>query len=237
MAATVVLVHGAWHGAWCFERVTPGLEERGVRVVAVDLPGHGSNPAPLGDLHEDARAVREAIDQVGGPVVLLGHSFGGMVVTEAGAHHPDVKHVVYLCAFMPETGESLVTLVSSVDDPGLKAPIHTLPGEREGEVLINPEFVRELFYADATDADVERALARLVPESGPAFAQAPAAIAWHDRPSTYVVCTADQAILRPLQLQMAAHASETFELPTSHSPFLSRPELVVELLAELASRY
>src|SRR5439155_597975 len=98
-------------------------------------------------------AAREEIDRVGGPVVLLGHSFGGMVVTEAGAH-PDVKHLVYLCAFMPDTGESLVTLVSSVEDPGLKAPVHTLPGEREGEVLINPEFARGLFYADATDNDV-----------------------------------------------------------------------------------
>jgi pimeloyl-ACP methyl ester carboxylesterase len=236
VAATVVLVHGAWHGAWCFERVVPGLEELGVGTVALDLPGHGRNPAPLGDLHSKARFVEEEIERVGAPVVLLGHSFGGMVVTEAGAH-PNVRHLVYLCAFMPEEGESLADLVESVEDPGLKAPMHTMPGERDGEVLFNPEFGRELFYGDASDRDVERALARLEPEPGIAFAQPPDRIAWRDRPSTYVVCTDDQAILRPLQMQMARHATETVEWPTSHSPFLSRPELVVELLAELAGRY
>jgi pimeloyl-ACP methyl ester carboxylesterase len=159
-----------------------------------------------------------------------------MVVTEAGAH-PDVRHLVYLCAFMPDEGESLAALVGTVDDPGLKAEVHMLPGVREGEVRINPEFARELFYADAPDEEVERAIARLGPESGPAIGQAPAAVAWHDRPSTYVICTDDQAILRPLQLQMARHATETVEWPTGHSPFMSRPELLVDLLAELAARY
>jgi len=236
VAASVVFVHGAWHGAWCFDRVLEGLEERGVEAVTIDLPGHGDSTEPLCDLHDDARAVREAIDRVGGPVVLAGHSFGGMVVTEAGAH-PNVRHVVYLCAFMPDEGESLAALVGSVGDPGLKAEVHTLPGEREGEVRINPGFARELFYADVPHEDVERAVARLGPESGPAIGQAPAAIAWHDRPSTYAICTDDQAILRPLQVEMARHATETVEWPTSHSPFLSRPDLVVDLLAELAARY
>ena len=207
-----------------------------MEAIAVDLPGHGDSTEPLGDLHDDARAVREAIDGVGGPVVLLGHSFGGMVVTEAGAH-PSVRHLVYLCAFLPAEGESLGALVETVDDPGLRPELHMLPGEREGEVRVNPEFARELFYADASDEDVARAVARLVPESVPAFGQAPAAIAWRDRPSTYVLCTDDRAILRPLQAQMAEHASERVELPTSHSPFLSRPELVVELLAGVAARY
>jgi pimeloyl-ACP methyl ester carboxylesterase len=234
--ASVILVHGAWHGGWCYERVLAALAERGVDAVAVDLPGHGDSSEPLGDLHADAAAVREAIDRVAGPTVLLGHSFGGMVITEAGAH-PNVRHLVYLCAFMPDEGQALLDLVSTVEDPGLKADLHVLPGEREGEVRVNPEFARELFYEDVSDEDVERALARLVPESGPAFAQAPAAIAWHDRPSTYVVCTHDRAILRQLQLQMARHASETVEWPTGHSPFLSRPDLVVDLLAGLAARY
>jgi pimeloyl-ACP methyl ester carboxylesterase len=236
VAASVVLVHGAWHGAWCYAPVVKGLEERGVEAIAVDLPGHGDSTEPLGDLHQDASAVRKAVDRAGGPVVLLGHSYGGMVVTEAGAH-PNVRHLVYLCAFMPDAGESLETLVGSIDDPGLTPEKHMLPGEREGEARINPTFARELFYADASDEQVEHALARLVPEWGPGLGQAPAAIAWHDRPSTYVVCTNDRALIPALQFRMAPRATETVEWPTSHSPFLSRPDLVVDLLTSLASRY
>src|SRR5438094_938663 len=110
MAASVVLVHGAWHGGWTFERVLPLLRERGVEAFAGDLPGHGASTDPLGDLHENAAAVRSWLDRVEAPAVLLGHSFGGMVVTEAGAH-PAVAHVVYLCAFMPAEGQSLFDLV------------------------------------------------------------------------------------------------------------------------------
>src|SRR5438045_8951755 len=101
--AAVVLVHGAWHGGWCFERIVPGLEELGVEAVAPDLPGHGRNPAPLGDLHSKARFVAEEVERVAGPAVLLGHSSGGMVVPEPGAP-PHARRLVSLRAFMPVQG-------------------------------------------------------------------------------------------------------------------------------------
>src|SRR3954470_8178352 len=105
MSATVVLVHGAWHGAWCFDRVLPLLEKAGVSAVAVDLPGHGADPGPVTDLHGDADRVRSALDGIAGDAVLLGHSYGGAVITEAGVH-PAVRHLVYLCALALDAGES-----------------------------------------------------------------------------------------------------------------------------------
>ena len=110
MKTTVVLVHGAWHGAWCFDRVIPLLEEAGVPALAVDLPGHGGDEGPFTDLHGDAAYVWATLDGIDGEVVLLGHSYSGAVITEAGVH-PSVRHPVYLCAMALDLGESCQTAV------------------------------------------------------------------------------------------------------------------------------
>src|ERR1700724_2435336 len=94
MTATVVLIHGAFHGAWCFDRVMPLLSQANVGAVAVDLPGHGHDIGPFTDLHGDASRVCDVLDRIDGEVVLLGHSYGGAVITEAGVH-PAVRHLVY----------------------------------------------------------------------------------------------------------------------------------------------
>ena len=96
-AATVVMVHGAWHGPWCFERVVPLLRDADVDARAVALAGEG--------YESDVASVRDALDGIAGDVVLLGHSYGGAVITEAGVH-PAVRHLVYLCAFALDEGES-----------------------------------------------------------------------------------------------------------------------------------
>src|SRR3954471_17117003 len=103
--ASIVLVHGAWHGAWCWDQLLPLLDAAGVEAVALDLPGHGGSAEPFGDLHADADSVRHFLDDGEGPVVLVGHSYGGAVVTDAGSH-PRVRHLVYLCAFQLDEGES-----------------------------------------------------------------------------------------------------------------------------------
>src|SRR5215468_763472 len=101
----VVLVHGAWHGAWCWGPAIAALAAAGVTALAVDLPGHGDDPGPLGDLHGDAAHVRAVLDALDGPVVLAGHAYGGAVITEAGSHRA-VSHLVYLAAFALDDGES-----------------------------------------------------------------------------------------------------------------------------------
>src|SRR3954451_20552191 len=97
MAATLVLVHGAWHGAWCWERVTPLLDRARAPWIAIDLPGHGDDPGPFTDLHGGADRVREVLDCIDGDVVPLGHSYGGTVITDACVQ-PAVRRCVYLAA-------------------------------------------------------------------------------------------------------------------------------------------
>src|SRR5258708_453841 len=105
MPRQVVLVHGAWHGGWAFDRVLPLLTIAGVSSVAVDLPAHGEDTGPPGDLHSDAARVKAQLDRADERVVLLGHSYGGAVITEAG-DHPAVAHLVYLCAPVLDAHES-----------------------------------------------------------------------------------------------------------------------------------
>src|SRR3954468_22770120 len=119
MTATLVLVHGAWHGAWCWERLTPLLDDAGVPWIAVDLPGHGEDPGPMTDMYGDADHVRRVLDSVDGEVVLVGHSYGGIVITDVGVH-PAVRHLVYIAAFAVDADESAM---SAVADEALAAGV------------------------------------------------------------------------------------------------------------------
>ncbi len=231
MSATVVLVHGSWAGAWCFEPVIEQLERRGLPTLAVDRPGHGESSEPIGDLHDDAGALRAVLDGLNGPIVLLGHSSGGMVITEAAAGQPSVRHLVYLCAFMPADNESVISLAQSV---GVLGPEPALILGDDGTIRIDPGAAINLFFSDCEAADAKRAARRLGPDSAVFATQTPSGIAWREKPSTYVVCTEDRAFAVPLQRRLATRASQTIEWPTGHSPFLSRPELVADLLDGLA---
>src|SRR4051794_39534530 len=188
MTATAVLVHGAWHGAWCFDRVLPLLEQAGVPALAIDLPGHGADPGPFTDLHGDADHVRAVLDTIDGPVVLLGHSYGGAVVTDAGSH-PNVEHVVYLTAFALDEGESITAnALTGGEEMTLGEAM-----EFDGDVVsIQPGRVVEFFFHDCTDDVAAGAMARLRPQSMPAFTGVPRAVAWREKPATYVVCTDDR---------------------------------------------
>ena len=244
MSSTIVLVHGAWHGAWCWDRVAVPLREQGHAVVAVDLPGHGTDPRPLGDLHGDAAAVRDALDALDaadGEVVLVGHSYGGAVVTEAGVH-PSVGRLVYLAAFCIEDHETCAT--AGGDDPRLAAISHEgRPNLAEafvihddGTITLTPDGAAECLYNDCDQPSIDWALAHLTPQPMVTFTQSPSVASWHTRPATYVVCDHDQGVHPDLQRLMAERCETTVTWPVDHSPFLSDPTRVVEFLAELADR-
>jgi pimeloyl-ACP methyl ester carboxylesterase len=122
MTATVVLVHGAWSGSWTWRAVIGELDRRGIASVAVDLPSCNAT-APTVDFHDDARHVRETIDGIDGPVVLVANSYGGLVITEAAVDQPDVGRLVYVAAFMPSPEESLAKIASEAPNPEMNALI------------------------------------------------------------------------------------------------------------------
>jgi pimeloyl-ACP methyl ester carboxylesterase len=222
---TVVLVHGAFHDGWCWELVRSALDERGVPNQALDLPFTG--------LEGDAEAVGKLLDAVEGPAVLCGHSYGGMVISRAASGRDDVAHLVYLCAVQvgddAEMGE-VVTARSNIAE----AFVYGEDGSMSADLASAPL----VFYHDCDDELTATAVShlRVMPVGVVQASDAePPPPAWTQIESTYVVCTDDQIIHPEGQRIMAAHADHVVELDTSHSPMLSRPDLVADVLADLAA--
>lgn len=236
MPATVVLVHGAFHGAWCWDRVVPRLEAVGIPVVAVDLPGHGASEGPPGDLHAHGDFLREYLRGLDGPLVVVGHSYGGAVISDGAAEVDGVAHLVYLAAIVADAGETLTTVL-----PGSVAPgemVSEVPGamgvDDDGFLVLDPERAVSAFYADCAPDDVEFALAHLGRQNPETFAQPVRHAAWRTVPSTYVVCSEDRAVNLAFQRALATRTTHCVEMPTSHSPFFSAPEALANLLAGIA---
>ncbi len=222
---TVVLVHGAYHDGSCWELVRTALDERGVANQALDLPFAG--------LDADADAVAKLLDAVDGPVVLCGHSYGGMVISRAASGRDDVDRLVYLCAVQADENPELAGTMT-IGPELLAALVH----DDDGSSHIDPAAAPAAFYHDCDPEVTENALRHLRPMTVPIGADpsvpAPPA-AWKSIPSTYVVCTDDRTIAPESQRMMAANADAVVEWDTSHSPMLSRPDLVADLLADLAA--
>jgi pimeloyl-ACP methyl ester carboxylesterase len=241
MSRSVVLVHGAWHGAWCWALVMEALSAKGIDVVAIDLPGHGSDTGPLGDLHTDAERVRRVLDaQPGRDVILVGHSYGGAVITEAG-EHPSVRHLVYLCAMALTASESCSSVAAG--DPVAASISHDAPPDLSravipddgGMVTLEPTLAAECLYNQCDPETAAWAVGHLGPHPLTTLQQAPLAVAWMSKTSTYAVCADDLAIHPGLQRIMAARCTRTVEWDSDHSPFLSHPDLVIRLLEAEAS--
>jgi pimeloyl-ACP methyl ester carboxylesterase len=228
--ATVVLVHGAWHGSWCWDDVVAGLRARGIVAVAVDLPSRSGQ----GSVAVDAAFVRAVIEGIDGRVVVCGHSYGGCVITGAAAGLSSVTHLVYLAALMIDAGESAMQSVGVDIAPGSTDLEHALVVGDDGAIRIDPDVAVAAFYADASAEQAAAAIVQLTPQPAGTLGETVTAAAWHDIPSTYVVCTDDRAIPPVVQRALATRATNVVEWPTSHSPFLSRPDLVVDLLAGTA---
>ena len=223
-APVVILVHGAWHGPWAWEAVIERLTAEGIRSVAVDLPSKGYETALLGDLHDDAEAVRAAVDSAGGPALVVAHSYGGLPTAEGLAGCANAAHLIYLAAFMLAPGQSLLGLRDGVEPEWWTT-------SEDGRTLMpdNPEHV---FYNDCAPEVARAAAARLVPHRKDVFSQPLRAAAWESIPSTYVVCERDNAIPRAAQEHMSAHAGTVSRLEAGHSPFLSRPHDVTAIIQE-----
>lgn len=233
----VLLIHGAWHGAWCWEPLIEPLRAQGVEVETIDLPGHGDSTDPLGDLHGDADAVRARLDTDSGPVLLVGHSYGGMVITDAGVHDA-VAGLVYVCAFMPSEERSLMETTAAMTPPDGAAAselLACLSATEDGlEFRLEGDGVVNALYGDCDPETQRRSIERLGAQPTASFSQAPRSLAWRSKPSTYVVCSQDRTIPAWEQREMARNADRVVEMDASHSPFLSVPDELAECIADAA---
>jgi pimeloyl-ACP methyl ester carboxylesterase len=226
---TIMLVHGAWHGSWCWAPLRDVLTARDIATAAVDNP---SVTSPGSDLAADGDNLRAALDAIDGPVVLVGHSYGGAVISDAGAH-PNVECLVYLSAFALDVGESVM---QNELTGGEAVKLGEAMVFGDGVVTVEPDRVVEFFYHDCTPEVAGAAAAQLKPMSMAAMAGATRAAAWREKRSMYVVCTDDRAIPVALQRASAARTNEIIEMSTSHSPFLSRPDDLADVLGGFLAR-
>jgi len=221
--STVVLVHGAWHGSWCWAVLRERLEGLGISSGTVDLPSVDRG-GPLGDLHDDAAAVRQAVDDIEGPVVVVAHSYGGAPVSEGLVGAVNVAHLVYVSAFLLEKGESLLGAAGGVDPPWWRT-------SADGKTL-EPDDPEHVFFADCRPEAVAAAVALLRPQARASFTQTLRGAAWHDIPSTYVMCDQDNAIPAFAQEAMAQRAGTVHRLSSGHSPFLSQPDELAKIVRQ-----
>ncbi len=226
---TFLLVHGSWHGPWCFQFLVDALTERGHRVETVALPSVGDDPAKDADLHADGRAVTQAAAALAGRLVVVGHSYGGAAITEA-EYGPQVARLVYLAAFMPDTGRTYPSYLP----PGPLPPYVQL--RDDGTFAVPTGRARAHFYHDCSDARASWAEAQLRPQSQAVLATPIRAAAWRRHPSTYVLTTDDRALPPDFQRQFLSQATDTRELASSHSPMLSMPGELADTLVACASR-
>ena len=157
------------------------------------------------------------------PVILCGHSYGGMVITEAGADDR-VARLLYVTSVLPEAGQSQADLIGAEPAPWM------MPGE-DGTVGVNPDLIREFFLQDCDESTTEQALARLTRQALTPFTQPPRQIAWRQKPATYFVCSEDLATPAEVQRQRVKDNVRLVEFPAGHHPFLSRPEAFAQSIA------
>ena len=231
----VVLVHGAWHGAWCWAALQAELDGRGIASMAVDLPGHGASTLPLADLYGDAQHVADVVGVLQRDVVLVGHSYGGAVVTEAAtriqqAGSGPVRHLVYLAAFAPDDGESIGSLLGTLPRETVALGAAMVMRD-DGTSVLTPELAAPALYGSCSPAVVQASLARLSPQPGSTFGQPVSGSPRATIDSTYVVCTLDQAIAPTHQEAMSARCGTVVTLHTDHSPFVSMVPETADIIA------
>ena len=233
-----LLIHGAWHTARCWDHVVPRLKALGHEAQAIDLPGRSAS-FPAGwkiSIEDHIEAIVSAASQYKDPVTLVGHSMGGIMISAAAEKKPELfRQLVYLCAFLPKDGDSLMSL--SQQDKGSKVQSVMSMSLLNGTSRIKGD-ASDVFYNDCTPDMVELAHTLLVTEPGrPVLSKLQLTEErFGTLPRSYILCTEDQAITIDYQKQMLARQAcdKTYTLNASHSPFLSMPDALVDALIEVS---
>ncbi len=219
----VVLVHGGFVDGSGWSQVYRGLRKDGYNVTIVQNP--------TTSFADDVAATKLAISRQSGPVVLVGHSYGGAVISEAG-NDPKVKSLVYIAAFAPDKGESVQSLIAN---PMPGAPVPPILPPQNGFLFLDRAKFADSFAADVTPAEAAFMADSQVPWSVNALTGAVTEPAWKSKRSWYLVATDDKMIPPPAQRQMAKRASATVaESKGSHAIYVSQPQAVIKLIEQAA---
>jgi pimeloyl-ACP methyl ester carboxylesterase len=217
-ATNIVLVHGLWADGSSWSKVIPILKNAGHRVIAVQLAAHS--------LADDVATIKRAIDLVGGPTILVGHSFGGFVITNAGYNNQNVTGLVYVSAFAPDENESAATFVDVATlPPGL------LVFDSGGFAYLNPEMFHEAFVQDANATEAETLAVVQKPAHQSLFTEPSGPPAWKQLPTWFEVSESDHIIPPDVQRNFAKRMNATtLSLNSSHASLVTHPDEIAELI-------
>ena len=218
----IVLVHGGWADGSGWSKEIPILTAAGHKVIAVQLPLHS--------LSDDVATVKRAVEHIGGPTILVGHSYGGAVITNAGYNNPNVTGLVYVAAFAPDEGQSL----SSFVDPA-KFPKELFIVDSGGFIYLNPKIFRENFAQDVDPAEADVMAIVQKPFHQSEFVEKSGPPAWKQLPTWYQISTNDHMIPPDVQRMFAQRMNATtISLPASHASYVSHPNEIADFILNAA---
>ena len=217
-ATNVVLVHGGWADGSGWYKQIPILEKAGHKVIAVQLPLHS--------LADDVETVKRAISHIGGPVTLVGHSYGGAVITNAASNNPNVTGLVYIAAFAPDEGQSLSTFVNPANFPK-----ELFMPDSGGFIYLNPKIFRENFAQDVDPAEANVMAITQKPFHQSNFVAPSGPPAWKELPTWYQISDADRMIPPDVQRTFAQQMNATtLNLNASHASYVSHPNEIADFI-------
>jgi pimeloyl-ACP methyl ester carboxylesterase len=219
----IVLVHGAWADGSCWSKVIPTLQAKGLHVVAVQNP--------LTSIADDVAATNRIVNAQDGPVLLVGHSYGGAVITEAG-NHPKVAGLVYVAAFAPDEGETLAGLAKNYPTSPLGTGIQVI---EDGFLLLTEKGMFEDFAQDLSAEEKNTMLATQGPTQAALLSTPITKAAWHTKPSWFVIASNDRAIAPEQEIATAKRMNaKTLTVASSHVAMLAQPQKVADFIIEAA---
>jgi pimeloyl-ACP methyl ester carboxylesterase len=220
----IVLVHGAFADASSWSKVVPLLQAKGYRVTSVQCP--------LTSFTDDVDVTKRAIAAQDGPTILVGHSYGGVVITESG-NDPKVVGLVYVAAFAPDAGQSIVDISKDYPKP---IGLEKLVPQAGGFLLLSQDGIATAFAQDLSEEDKALLIADQPPTHGSIFAAQPTEAAWHNKPSWYIVAADDRMIAPEQEAHMASRIRSTITtLFSSHVAMLSHPVEVAKVIDAAAA--
>lgn len=238
----LLLIHGAWGGTWVFDTTLGGLRRLGQQASAIDLPGHGQNPAPTSEVTMDAyvQAVVDAADAIEGPIVLVGHSLAGAVISQVAERIPrKIERLIYVAALLPKNGDTPLGLMQSDVDGELLAQLQF--SEDGSYVTVPEQAVKDVLLHDVGNPEQ---LAALLPHFAMRQSTEPFGYeasltdsAFGSVPKTYILASIDKVLSPALQAEMLQNwdVEQVLTLTSGHFPFISTPENLTVALHEAAS--